>query len=90
VSRYDNEKLVRAYFTVKIGEKIGDVQNLDGKDVDLSTKHTLVSLGEGDETIWFGTDHLRRPTRLATLRPEGRGPTFTLMLENDQYIPLLK
>ncbi len=94
VSRYENERQVRAYFTVKVGEKIGDVQTIDGKDVDLSTRHTLQSIAPSEERISFGLDHLVRPSRMATLRADPKAglpvPSFTLMLENEQYIPLPK
>ncbi|HEU4338763.1 MAG TPA: zf-HC2 domain-containing protein, partial [Planctomycetota bacterium] len=36
VSRYDNEKLITRYYSPKIGEKIGDIELVDGKEVDFS------------------------------------------------------
>ena len=95
VSRYDNENQIRALFTVKLGEKIGEVQTIDGQEVDFSTRHTLVSIVPAEERISFGTDHLVRPSRMASLKADSKAkellaPGFTLMLENEQYIPLPK
>lgn len=95
ISRFENERQVRAYFAVRIGGKIGDVQNIEGKDLDFSTRYTLQSIVPGEERIWFGTDHLVRPSRQAALKADPKArellvSSFTLLLENDQYIPLPK
>ncbi|HZL72692.1 MAG TPA: zf-HC2 domain-containing protein [Planctomycetota bacterium] len=95
VSKYDNENQIRALFTVKIGDKIGDVQTIDGQEVDFSTRYVLASIAPSEERISFGTDHLVRPSRTATLRADKAAKDllvagFSLMLENEQYIPLPK
>jgi anti-sigma factor RsiW len=87
VSRYDNEKEIRVNFTVKVGEKIGGVRTINGKEMDFSTRHMLMSITPNDDMIWIGTNHVSRPSRLATLKTESG--TLPLMLESFEYIPLL-
>jgi hypothetical protein len=96
VSRYDNEKLVSAVFTVRNGEKIGDVQLVDGKEMDFSTRHTLQSVVEVNEAITDGKDTLAtRLSRQAHLKADPKAkelliPAFSLTLEREQYVPLPK
>jgi len=96
VSRYENEKLISHFFTVKVGEKIGDVQSVDGKDVDFSTRYALQSIVERQEVIMAGKDPMvQRQSRQATLKgdPKARDllvPTLTIMLEREQLVPLPK
>ena len=96
VSRYDNEKQVSHFYTVRSGEKIGDVQLVDGKEMDFSTRHTLVSIAEVNDAITDGKAILAtRLTRQATLRADPKAkelvvPSFSIMLERDQLVPLPK
>lgn len=95
VSRYDNEKQVRANFTVKVGERIGGPLAIDGKEIDLSTRHTLAAITPNDDIIWIGSNHFSRPSRLATLKADPSAKelvvqSLPLMLETEQLIPLPK
>jgi hypothetical protein len=96
VSRYDNEKLISHYYNVKVGEKIGDVQSIDGADMDFSTRYTLHSIVGREEVITDGKNIMAaRQSRHATLKgdPKARDllvSTLTIMLERDQLVPLPK
>ncbi|HKS16878.1 MAG TPA: zf-HC2 domain-containing protein [Planctomycetota bacterium] len=95
VSRYDNEKKISHFYTVKVGEKIGDVQTVDGKQVDFSTRHTLQTVVEREEELGVGPTPLTRRTRQVTLKADPKASdlhvkSFSLMLEREQYVPLPK
>jgi len=95
VSRYDDEKLVSHYYVVKAGETIGDRELVDGKQMDFSTHHTLQSLVEANDVITDGKTVLAtRPSKQATLKADAKAgaivPSFSLMLEREQYVPLPK
>ena len=93
VSRYENETRISQFFTVKVGEKIGDVQTIEGKQVDFSTRYALQSIVEREEELGVGPTPLPRRTRQVTLKadPKAKGlvvASFTLTLDRDQYVPL--
>lgn len=96
VSRYDNEKLISHYYTVKVGEKIGDVQSVDGKEMDFSTRYTLQAIVAREELITDGKNALAaRQSRQATLKgdPKARDllvSSLSIMLEREQLVPLPK
>ena len=96
VSRYEAEKLVSHFYTVKPGEKIGDVAVIDGKQVDFSTRLILQAIGERPEYITDGKNVLAmRQSRLATLKADPKAKdltaqSFSLMLESEQLLPLPK
>lgn len=93
VSRYENERVISQHFNVKPGEKIGDVRTIDGKELDFSTRHTLVSIVEAYEVIGIGPTPLTRRTRQATLKADPKSkelivPSFSILVERSQYVPL--
>jgi hypothetical protein len=96
VSRYENETLISHFFSVKVGEKIGDVVTLDGKPVDFTTRHVLAAVTDGEEVFSVGGTPLPRHYRQALLRTDPKAkeslPTssFTLRSENEQFVPLPK
>lgn len=94
VSRYEGGKQVSHLYNVKIGEKIGDVQSIDGKRIDFSTRLVLQSVQSVEDAIGIGPTPLPRMTRQAILKPESRSGQdqggFPLRLDVPQYIPLPK
>jgi hypothetical protein len=96
VSRYDNETLISNFFSVKVGEKIGDVVTLDGKPVDFSTRHVLAAVTDGEEVFSVGGTPLPRHFRQALVRTDTKAKdvlpssSFTLKPENEQFVPLPK
>jgi hypothetical protein len=95
VSRYENEKRISHFYTVKVGEKIGDVQTVEGKQIDFSTRHTVQTIVEREEELGVGTTPLPRRTRQVTLKADPKAAdlvvkSFSLLLEREQYVPLPK
>ena len=94
LTRFENEKPFRANFTVKVSEKIGGVRTIEGKEIDFSTRFTLQSITPNDDILWMGTNHLSRPSRLATLKADpaarelGAITTVPMLLETEQSFPL--
>jgi hypothetical protein len=95
VSRYENEAFDSHFFSVKVGEKIGDVLLIDGKPVDFSTRHILHSVSEGEEVFSVGGTPLTRRYRQAQLRSDPKAKdvsssSFSLRPETEQFVPLPK
>ncbi|HEY3491974.1 MAG TPA: zf-HC2 domain-containing protein [Solirubrobacterales bacterium] len=89
VSRHGDGKLHSQYYTIKIGEKIGDVQEIDGKRVDFSTRLTLHSVQWVEEAFPMGPIPLLRMTRQANLKGD-QVKGFPVRLGRDEFIPLPK
>ena len=94
ISRYEDGKQISQFYNVKVGDRIGDVQTIDGKKIDFSTRCVLHSVQLVEEAFGVGPIPLLRMNRQANLKgdpkssPEMRG--FPVRIGRDEYIPLPK
>src|SRR6185503_18737322 len=51
VFRFENQKEVSRIYTVKLGERIGGVETIDGKEIDFTTRCSFQSVAEIGKSI---------------------------------------
>ena len=97
VSRYENQVLVSRIYTVKVGERIGAVETVDGKEIDFTTRFIFQSVVDIGDSIQDSAGNViaSRTTRKATLKAETLSrdrpaELMTITLDGEQYVPLPK
>ncbi|HEY3226527.1 MAG TPA: zf-HC2 domain-containing protein [Planctomycetota bacterium] len=97
VSRYENQTLISRIYTVKVGERIGSVETVDGKEIDFTTRFSFQSVADIGDSIQDSAGNViaNWMTRKATLKADSTSrdrpaEQMTITLDGEQYVPLPK